>query len=131
MAPYTLKNLKEVENSAPKFGYAPDLEARFASGDLGLTRAGLSYQRLAPNFRGPFGHHHGEEEEIYVVVSGGGRVKLDDEIVELRQWDALRVSPATTRNFEAGPNGLELIAIGAPGPDPADAQVLPGWWSDE
>lgn len=131
MADYTLKNLMDVEDSAPGFGYAPNLEARFASGDLELTRAGISYQRLGPDYRGPFGHKHKEEEEIYVILSGGGRVKLDDEIVELREMDALRVSPQTTRNFEAGPDGLELLAIGAPGPNHADAEVLPGWWADE
>lgn len=130
MSAYTLKNLKEVENSAPKFGFAPDLEARFASSALELERAGLSYQRLAPGFRIPFAHHHAEQEEIYVIVSGGGRMKLDDEVIELRQWDAIRVAADTTRNFEAGSEGAELIAFGAPGPNLADATMLPGWWLD-
>src|SRR5688572_4091816 len=100
MADYTLVNLKDVEDQAPKFGHAPNLEARFARGALGLERCGLSYQRLAPNFRGPFGHHHTEQEEIYVILSGGGRVKLEEEIVEVQALDALRVPPHTTRAFE-------------------------------
>ncbi len=129
MAGYTLKNLREVENSATKFGYAA-LEARFVSTALELERAGLSYQRLGPNYRIPFGHRHNEQEEIYIVVSGSGRMRLDDEVVELRQWDAIRVSAATTRNFEAGSEGAELIAFGAPGPNRADADVLPDWWLD-
>ena len=79
MGGHTILNLKEVEDMAPKFGFAPDLEARFAAGDLGLENSGLSYQRLAPNFRMPFGHKHKQQEEVYVVLAGGGRVKLDDE----------------------------------------------------
>jgi mannose-6-phosphate isomerase-like protein (cupin superfamily) len=133
VADYTLVNLKdEVEDQAPKFGHAPNLEARFAAGALGLEKSGLSYQRLAPNFRHPFGHHHGEQEEIYIVLSGGGRVRLDDDVVEVRALDALRVPPQTTRAFEAGPDGVELLAFGAPASDSpgTDAKLVPGWWSD-
>ena len=127
---YTVKNLKAVEDSAPKFGMSPDLEARFASRDLQAEQFGLSYQRLAPNVRGPFGHRHSTQEEVYVVLGGGGRVKVGDDIVELKQWDAVRVSADTVRAFEAGPDGLELIAFGAPGTGPGDAEVIPGWWSE-
>ena len=132
MAEYTLQNLKDVEDSATKFGYSPDLEARFASRDLELEKSGVSYQRLAPNFRLPFGHEHEVQEELYVVVSGGGRMKIEDEIVELKQWDAVRLAPKVTRGVEAGPDGLELLAFGAPstGQPQTDTKPLPDWWSD-
>jgi mannose-6-phosphate isomerase-like protein (cupin superfamily) len=130
MAAYTIRNLKEIEDQAPKFGLSPGLEARFATGSLEFEKAGLSYQRLAPGFRVPFGHKHGEQEEVYVLVSGSGRVKLDDEVVELRQWDAVRVGTEVTRNFEAGPEGVEIIAFGAPHTGPQDVEQVPGWWSD-
>ena len=79
---YTKVNLKEdVQDSAPSFGFAPDMEARFASGDLELEQSGAGYERLAPNFRVPFGHTHKGQEELYVVVAGSGRMKIDDEIV--------------------------------------------------
>jgi mannose-6-phosphate isomerase-like protein (cupin superfamily) len=129
MAEYTLKNLKEVEDSAIKFGLSPDLEARFAR-ELDLENSGVSYQRLAPGYRAPFGHKHGTQEELYVILSGGGRVKLDDEIVDVRQWDAIRVPKDTMRNFEAGPEGLELLAFGAPSTGLQDAEQTPGWWTD-
>ncbi len=104
MAAYTKVNLKEdVDDQAPNFGLAPDLEARMARVPLELEHSGISYQRLAPNFRVPFGHRHKTQEEIYVVVSGSMRVKLEDEIVELKQWDAVRVPKETTRGFESGP----------------------------
>lgn len=133
MPEYTLVNLKQVEDSAQKFGFAAELEARFATGALGLEKSGVSYQRLSPNFRFPFGHKHDQQEELYVVVSGSARLKLDDEVVELDQWDAVRVPNDVMRCFEAGPEGAELLAFGAPhrGPSPgADAQAVPNWWSD-
>lgn len=116
---------------APRFQLSPQLEARFAHEPLELERAGgLSYQRLAPNFRMPFGHKHGEQEEVYVLVGGSGRVKLDDEVVEVKQWDVVRISPGTMRAFEAGPDGLEVIVFGAPNTGRNDAEQTPGWWSD-
>ncbi len=131
MSAYTLKNLMQVEDSALKFGLAPALEARFPSAALELERAGLSYQRLAPDFRSPFGHRHAEQEEIYVLVDGSGRMKLGDEIVELRRSDVIRVAKETIRAFEVGPVGATLIAFGAPGPNSADAEAIPGWWPAE
>jgi mannose-6-phosphate isomerase-like protein (cupin superfamily) len=128
MANYTVKNLKDVANMAEKFGMGNGLEARFAAGSLELSNFGLSYQRLEPNFRIPFGHKHGEQEEVYVILSGSARVKVDDEIVELKQWDAIRVPGTVTRNFEGGPEGAELLAIGAP--LTKDTEMLQGWWSD-
>jgi mannose-6-phosphate isomerase-like protein (cupin superfamily) len=128
MANYTVKNLMQVENMAEQFGMSDGLEARFARGALELSNFGLSYQRLEPNFRIPFGHRHGEQEEVYVLLSGSARLKLDDEIVELQQWDAVRVPGDVTRNFEAGPDGAELLAIGAP--LAKDTEMVQGWWAD-
>jgi mannose-6-phosphate isomerase-like protein (cupin superfamily) len=133
VAGYTVVNLKDVEDQAPKFGFAPDLEARFATPALSLEKSGVSYQRLAPDFRTPFGHRHKTQEELYVVLSGSARLKLDDEVVELRALDAVRVPSETMRCFEAGPEGAEILAFGAPntGPSPAaDVEMQPGWWAD-
>jgi len=130
VAGYTIKNLKEVEDSAPKFGLSPGLEARFAREPLELEHSGVSYQRLAPNTRAPFGHRHKRQEELYLIVGGSGRIKLDEDVVELQQWDAVRISSETMRCVEAGPEGLELIAFGAPYTGPGDAELTPGWWAD-
>jgi mannose-6-phosphate isomerase-like protein (cupin superfamily) len=133
VAEHTIVNLKQVEDSAPGFGFAPDLEARFAGPALELESAGISYQRLAPNYRLPFGHRHEEQEELYVVLSGSGRLKLDEEIAELKARDAVRIPAQTMRCIEAGPDGLELLAFGAPhmGGPPGDvAEMTPNWWTD-
>jgi mannose-6-phosphate isomerase-like protein (cupin superfamily) len=130
MAGYTIQNLKEVEDQAPNFGLAPHLEARMARVPLELENFGISYQRIGPNFRVPFGHKHKNQEEVYVVVSGSIRAKVDDQVVDLKQWDTLRVDKDTMRGFEGGPEGAELIAIGAPNTGPGDAEVEQDWWSD-
>jgi mannose-6-phosphate isomerase-like protein (cupin superfamily) len=131
MADYTLLNLKQdVEDMAERFGYAPNVEARFARRPLGLEKSGVSYFKVAPNFRFPFGHRHGEQEEIYLVLSGVARIKLDDEIVELGPMDAVRVPGTTARGLEAGPDGAEIIAFGAPNTDNKDIEMDPGFWPD-
>lgn len=130
MSKYTIKNLKDVEDQAPKFGLSPNLEARFAREALGLENSGVSYIRYAPGFRSPFGHKHEQQEEIYVILSGGGFMKIEDEIVELKQLDAVRVAKGTMRAFESGPEGAEILAFGAPTDGTNDAELVQGWWSD-
>src|SRR6476469_9794338 len=127
-APYTLKKLTDVEDSAPKFGYQELQEARFATRDLEAEDTGVSHHRVKPNKRQGFAHRHDEAEEVYVVLKGPGRVKLDDEIVELGALDAIRVAPGVTRAFEGGPDGIELIAFGAR--HEGDGELLHGWWAD-
>jgi mannose-6-phosphate isomerase-like protein (cupin superfamily) len=131
VAGYTKVNLKEdVEDQAPRFGLEGKIEARMARVALEMENAGVSYQRLAPNYRVPFAHRHKNQEEVYVLVSGSARAKLEDEIVEMKPWDALRVHKDTVRGFEAGPEGAEMIAIGAPNTGPGDADTIQDWWMD-
>ena len=126
--PYTLKKLTDIEDSAPKSGFGDIQEARFAKDALDAEDTGLSYHRLKAEQRQPFGHKHDRAEEVYVVVAGSGRVKLDDEVVELQALDAIRVAPEVTRAFEAGPSGLDLLAFGRR--CDGDGEVLMGWWAD-
>jgi mannose-6-phosphate isomerase-like protein (cupin superfamily) len=128
-APFTKKKLIDVEDSAPKFGYGDIQQARFANSDLDVEQAGMAYHRIAAGKRQAFGHRHDRAEEIYVVLSGAGRVKLDEEIVELEALDAIRVGPGVTRAFEAGPDGLEYLAVGALA-DRDDFEIIQGWWDD-
>ena len=131
--PFTLRNMKaDLEDLGPRFDGAPDLEFRAATKALGLESSGLSYQRVPPGYRFPYGHTHKTQEEVYVVLHGSGRMKLDDEIVELERWDAVRVPPGTWRGYEAGPDGLEILVIGAPnlGEDPrGDVDGARDWWT--
>jgi mannose-6-phosphate isomerase-like protein (cupin superfamily) len=129
MGDFTRVNLKEVEDQAPKFGMN-ELEFRVAREPLELSNSAVSYMRIAPNYRLPFGHTHDSQEELYVLVDGSARLKLDDEIVELKRFDAVRIPKDTMRNLEGGPDGAEVILFGAPKTGPGDAQMSPDWWTD-
>jgi quercetin dioxygenase-like cupin family protein len=130
MANYTKVNLKEIEDQAPRGGLSPGLKAHFARVPLALEKSGISYFRIAPGFRIPFGHKHSEQEEVYLLIDGSGRLKLDDEVIELKPWDAVRVPPGVMRAIEAGSDGAEVIAFGAPNTDNGDIEMKPNWWSD-
>jgi uncharacterized cupin superfamily protein len=125
---YTKMNINELDNAAEQFGLGDNLEARFGRKAMGLEQFGFSYQKLQPEFRLPFGHVHREQEEAYVVLEGSGRAKVEDDIVELQQWDVLRVPAGQKRAFESGPDGLAYLAIG--GNPTGDADMLENWWSD-
>jgi quercetin dioxygenase-like cupin family protein len=128
MSNYTKLNLLELDNSIAD--RAPELEGRFGRTPLASRDIGVSHFRYAPNFRNPVGHRHREQEEAYVVVAGSGRMLLDGEVVELRQWDTVRVAPEVVRAFEAGPDGMDVIAIGGPKPEGGDGETAPAEWPD-
>jgi mannose-6-phosphate isomerase-like protein (cupin superfamily) len=125
---HTIKNLREVEDSAPKFGFGDVQEARFCRQDLDAKGTGLAYMKVKPDQRQAFAHRHDEAEEVYVVLSGSGRIKLDDEIVELKPLDAIRIAPGVARSLEGGPEGLEYIAFGAHFEGDGELLKDPGFW---
>ena len=127
MDDYTLVNITELEDQAPKHGLAPNIQAHTARTPLALHGAGLGHYVYAPGFR-TFGHRHVTQEEVYVVLSGGGQAKVGEHVVELKPWDALRVSPQMPRAFQAGPEGLEVLVFGSPSDENRDVQVLGDWW---
>ena len=129
MAGFTKVNLKDdVDDQAPNFGLSPNLEMRMGRVPLEMENAGMSYLRIAPNFRIPFGHKHKNQEEVYVVLSGSVLMNVEDEVHVLKQWDAVRVHKDTMRGFEGGPEGAEILAIGAPNTGPGDADMVQDWW---
>jgi mannose-6-phosphate isomerase-like protein (cupin superfamily) len=131
--PFTHKNLRaDLEDLGSNFDGAPGLEFRAATKALELERSGLTFQRVPPDYRFPYGHTHETQEEVYVVVGGSGRMAVDQVVVELRQWDAVRIPPGSWRGYEAGPEGLELLVIGAPnlGENPRDdVEGTRDWWA--
>lgn len=124
---YTHVNLLEVEDLAARFGLSEITEARFANEALATEATGVCLQRLRPGRKQPFGHRHEQAEEVYVVLEGGGRVRLDDDTVELRRFDALRVAPHVARRFEAGPDGMTILVFGPR--HPGDGERLPDFWA--
>jgi mannose-6-phosphate isomerase-like protein (cupin superfamily) len=130
MSGHTRVNLKaDVQDMAPQHGIE-GLESRFARTNLELENSGLSYFRLDPGFRAPFGHTHSEQEEVYVIISGTARVAIGDEVLELGRWDAVRIPAGEWHGFEGGADGAEILAFGAPNTQNKDAEMQPGWWPE-
>ncbi len=131
---FTLRNLKQdVENIGSVFDGPQDLEFRAATKELELEQSALTYQRVPPGYRFPFGHTHKSQEEVYLVVGGSGRMKVDDEIVEIKEWDAVRVPAGAWRGYEASSRGLEILIIGAPNLGQGIREDVHGqrdWWTD-
>jgi quercetin dioxygenase-like cupin family protein len=125
---YAVVNLMDLDNVLA--GRAEGVEARFARQPLDSRDIGVSHFRYAPGTRSFTGHRHGEQEEAYVVVAGSGRVLLDDTVHDLRQWDVVRVGPAVVRAFEAGPEGMDVVAIGGPLPAERDGEFVEVTWPE-
>jgi len=132
MSDFTIKNLfDDLDNAATgRMAEGTVLDARFGRGALESVHLGVSYFRYAPGGRAPFGHSHGEQEEVYVILDGSGRVRLGDEFRDLRKWDLVRVAPSTVRGFEAGPDGLEMLAVGSDRPEGGDGNMVNDFWND-
>lgn len=128
MTNFTSTNLFEVDNLAADRG--DGFEARFARSAIESEHLGVSYFAGPPNFRSPFGHSHREQEEAYVIVCGSGRMRLDDEVIDLKQWDVVRVAPRVVRAFEAGPDGLTYIAVANDRPEGGDGEMVKDFWTD-
>jgi mannose-6-phosphate isomerase-like protein (cupin superfamily) len=125
MTSYAIKSFDDIQSEAPE-----GLVAKFSRKFLDSDHLGVSYFEYAAGFRSKMGHRHREQEEAYVVIAGSGRVKLDDEIVELKQWDVLRVAPSVVRAFEGGPSGLTIIAVGNDRPEGGDGERVEDFWTE-
>ena len=128
MADYTLRNFDQIDNALADRDV--DIDARFARKHIDSSELGVSRFRYAAGERAPFGHRHSVQEEVFVVTAGSGRVKLDENVVELSLWDVLRVAPQVVRQFEGGPEGMELVAIGGTRPADGDGEIVRDWWVD-
>ena len=124
MSGFAVKNLMEIDDLFE----GPEIEARFARQYIDSEHLGVSHFRYAPDFTAKDGHHHKVQEEAYIVIGGSGRIRLDDEVVELRRWDVVRFAPEVVRGFEAGPESLEIIAVGSDKPEGGDGVRAPDRW---
>ena len=127
MPGFTVVNLLELPDNIES---SSDIEGRFGRGPLESRDLGISHWRYAPGYRSGRGHRHGQQEEAYVVLGGSGRILLDGEVRELRQWDTVRVAPEVVRAFEAGPDGLEFLAVGGPRPEEGDGEMGEAAWPE-
>jgi quercetin dioxygenase-like cupin family protein len=54
------------------------------------------------------------QEEVVVIVRGSGTYRIDGEEVPVHAGCFLRLDPEAVRMPTAGPDGMTMIAIGAP-----------------
>ena len=125
---YAVTNLDQVDDLAARFQMTEVGEARHLREQVGAEGVGLTLYRMNPGKRVGFGHRHERAEEVYVVLSGSGRMKVDDDLIDLGERDVVRVAPASVREWEAGPDGLELLATGTH--FEGDGEIIPGWWTE-
>ena len=128
MAGWTKQNLTEVKDMAPEFGFSEIGEAHFARTALNAERTGLAYHVLKPGKRQGFGHSHDDAEELHVILSGSGKLRLDDEVLDVGPLDAIRVAPNVMRKFEAGDEGLAYVVFG-PHVE-KDGNMDPDFWTE-
>jgi quercetin dioxygenase-like cupin family protein len=126
---WTLVRIDEVENVAAKRDPSGSRDIRFPAGKLGLSQIGLSRQVLAPGTRLPFGHRHSHAEEVLYVLSGSGRARLNEELVEIKAGDVIRLGPEVMRGYEAGDDGIEVLIFGQ-NMDEDESHLDREWWSD-
>ena len=124
--PFAIVNLLDGVANSVGDGF-PGVEGHFGRRHLDSEHLGVSFFRYAPGVRATLAHHHREQEEAYVVVGGSGRMRLDDDIVDVQGWDVVRVAPDVVRGVEGGPAGLEIIAIGADRPADGDGELVRDW----
>ena len=126
MSDYAVKNLMEIEDGTGVEG----IEGRFSRKYIDSEQLGISHFRYAPGRKAVHGHRHEVQEEAYVVVGGSGRMLVGGEVIDVGQWDVVRVAPSVVRAFEAGPDGLQLICIGGPKPEGGDGVQHEDVWPD-
>jgi|SRR5215217_5899609 len=124
---YSKINIEELDDQAAGFGLESQ-EARFARRDIGAERIGVSHYSVRPGQRLEFGHRHRSMEEAYLVVDGGGTFRVDDETFAVRRLDVIRVPPESWRGWEAGPDGMELVAFGEHVEGDDETEMDMNWW---
>ena len=106
---YSVAHVDELEPDGPGG------MVRFVRRELGVEAFGINWYEIPPNTEGR-GHNEQEsgQEEVNVVIRGSGVYRIDGEEVPVREGTFLRFDPETTRMPVAGPEGMTMIAIGAP-----------------
>jgi quinol monooxygenase YgiN len=106
-----------------RYGLEEVGEARYAREHLAAVQISLTHHRLLSNRRQGWAHRNTMAEEIYVTLTGSGRIIVGEQSIELRPLVAVRVAPASARELEAGPDGLEVLALASHSPGDGEMVV--------
>jgi uncharacterized cupin superfamily protein len=81
---------------------------------LGATEMGARFWRLRPG-QASTKHRHRDTQELYVVIEGVGRIRVDDDLLELPRLSALLVTPESVRQvFNDTDADVLWLVSGAP-----------------
>ncbi|WP_425499699.1 cupin domain-containing protein [Halorarum halobium] len=103
---YSKENYGDVEPKAPGMHFLRDA--------LDCDSLGITVVEGDSEWTGmEHDHADGGQEEVYLLLEGSGTITVDGEALPLDVGDAVRVSPAATRNYEfAEPS--RMVVVGAP-----------------
>src|SRR5581483_7749324 len=106
---YSVVTVSEIEPGGPGGS------VRFVRRALGVEAFGINWFELGPNVEG-YEHNEGSsgQEEVNVIVAGSGVYRVEGEEIACEPGTIFRFDPETTRQPVAGPDGLTMVAIGAP-----------------
>ena len=79
---------------------------------LDLTSCEISVNSMGAGVKLPFNHKHKQNEEIYIFLKGNGSMTLDNEIIDVKEGDCIKVLPQAVRTMEAK-SDLQYICIQA------------------
>jgi mannose-6-phosphate isomerase-like protein (cupin superfamily) len=132
MTDYTVVRIADVPDLAAEVGMDPEhFEIRFLREALELRNFAVTVERFDAGWKPARGHRHATQEEVYLLVSGRAQAKLDDEVIELEEWTAVRVPAETTRAFRAADDAdAVFVAIAAPQAGFDDVEFVQDFWRD-
>jgi quercetin dioxygenase-like cupin family protein len=126
MSDYTISRIEDVPDQAAQFGFGEIGEARFGKDTVGAKDTGFAIHRFNPGKRSAFGHRHEQAEELAFVLEGSGTLKADEDLVEVSKGTIVRLAPPVMRAWEAGPDGMTVLVVGAC--HPKDGELDNDFW---
>ena len=128
MADYTIKHLEDVQDV---LGDYPG-EMRGITYAIGAEQVAITHRRMPQHTgsKGSYGHRHKTQEEIVFVLRGKLQFKLNDEIIELGKYDAIRIPPQTWRGiWNEEPEDAEIVIVSKRIDDPTgDVENIQDFW---
>lgn len=108
---------------ADRAHWRPSNQMKVANTDLakqlGATQLGARLWRLQPG-QASTRHRHLEQEELYLLLEGRGRIRVDEQLLELAPMDTLLIAADSTRQVFNDTDAEALwLVVGAP-PELAD-----------
>ena len=124
MAETPVMEIKNV-NAVPAFMTKDGSEIRelLAYRNSAIRNQSLAEARLAPG-SSTQEHYHARAEEIYFILEGQGRMRIEQELSEVRPGDAIAI-PAGKKHklWNSGPGTMKLLCCCSPSYEHSDTFI--------